>query len=143
MTTHAAHFSLLALLLTVAPLGALADDREGPAPLVWNCVQEYDASFHVLCMPRLAGKAATGLHADGSGEDSSDDAAPTPRWTNMTPVAQRGDAEVMSTQAWRVPLHVAPRDMTKVGALLESALCGKRDHCSVRYAGRPTQVAAR
>ena len=127
------------LLAAALPLAAAA--QSGPPPLAWQCTQEYDSSFHVLCVPRSLPAAAV---------PRDEPALPVPRlepWplqgsADMRPVAQRGDAEVFSADAWRVPLHAAPSDPSRVIALLESVLCGKRTECSVRY-GTPSLQSAR
>ena len=110
------------------------------SPLAWRCVQESDAQFHVLCIPQGAGVA----RFQGDDSENSPDGAPSHRMSaEMRPVAQRGDAEVFSTEAWRVPLHSRPTDSTFVTMLLESVLCGKRAQCSVDYGADGQRMARR
>jgi hypothetical protein len=127
-------FSAAAEVAAAAELG-----RIGASPISWHCVQEHDEAFNVLCAPRMAA--------------SDTDAAPVPvpTWTaaagataaDMRPVAQRGDAEVFSASAWRVPLHSEPTDPTLVETLLKSVLCGVHPACSVAYDKANLRVAVR
>lgn len=114
--------ALVAGMLPSTP--ALAQAPSQARVLAWHCLQQDDAAFHVLCVPRMwpahAPEAATEVNPPGVN-------------VNMLPVAQRGDAEVMSTQAWRIPLHVRPSDPAHVTVLLQSVLCGKRSQCEVSY----------
>jgi hypothetical protein len=61
----------------------------------------------------------------------------------MRPVAERGDAEVHSADAWRIPLHSAATDQAFLMALLESVLCGKHANCSVEVGNGPSRLARR
>lgn len=121
-----------AVLATAAPLA------NGAPVLNWHCVQEFDGAFHVRCTPHAAHQDP-GAPVQGQVTDSGADLAVDAR----LPVAQRGDAEVYSADAWRVPLHVPPRDPRHVEALLQSVLCGTRMACTVRYAGARRQTALR
>lgn len=118
------------------PLSAAAQDATATKALAWHCTQETDAAFHVLCVPRIA-EAGTPAAPD----------APPGVSLNLMPVAQRGDSEVMSADAWRIPLHVRPSDPVFVTTLLKSVLCGKRAACDVSYdavrrEGRPASTVA-
>jgi hypothetical protein len=109
-----------------APTRTAAQNHFPPAALTWRCTQGFDASYHVLCLPDAGAPAARSISV----------AEPAPRSgaaADLVPVAERGIAEVFSADAWRVPLHSAPVDPVRVQALLESALCGKRSSCAVRY----------
>jgi hypothetical protein len=122
---------LLALTSGVAYAADTASegDAEGAA-IAWRCVQEFDASFHVLCIPAQVGTAHTAMTSEMAG------ARQYP--LDRLPVAQRGDAEVFSTKAWRVPLHSKPNDASMVVELLKSVLCGKHPECKVEY-GRSSE----
>lgn len=133
-------FGVLALSLSasciLSPLPAAAQEASVTKALAWHCTQEMDAAFHVLCVPRIA----------EAGSPAAPDAPPGVS-LNLMPVAQRGDAEVMSADAWRIPLHVRPGDPVFVTTLLKSVLCGKRAACDVSYdgvrrEGRPTSTVA-
>jgi hypothetical protein len=100
------------------------------AAIAWRCVQEFDESFHVLCLPVQVSTAHTALTSGAEG------AQQVP--LNRLPVAQRGDTEVFSTKAWRVPLHSRPKDASMVVELLKSVLCGKHPDCKVEY-GRSSE----
>lgn len=133
-------FGVLALSLSAGcfllPLTAAAQDVTATKALAWHCTQEMDAAFHVLCVPRIA----------ETGSPATPDAPPGVS-LNLMPVAQRGDSEVMSADAWRIPLHVRPSDPAFVTTLLKSVLCGKRAACDVSYdtvrrEGRPASTVA-
>ena len=104
-----------------------AQTRDEPSAIAWDCVQRSDESFHVTCIPR--GQPPV-RGADAAVETRM---VSTPRGRDMRPVAQRGDAEVFSAEAWHVPLHSPPTDPEFVRTLLASVLCGKRPACSVQY----------
>lgn len=127
-------FFLPLLALGLLPWAAAAQDVAAAPALAWRCVQQTDAAFHVLCVPRMQVGASPHL-----------DATPAMRPgvnVNMLPVAQRGDAEVMSADAWRIPLHVQPRDPQLVAQLLKSVLCGTRAACDVQYGAQGHEGAA-
>ena len=115
------------------PLSAVAQEAAAPNVLAWHCVQESDAAFHVLCVPRMG----------GSENISRNTVAATAHGVNLNllPVAQRGDAEVMSADAWRIPLHVRPSDTSFVTTLLKSVLCGKHVACAVSYGAHEHEAA--
>lgn len=122
--------------VVVAALSAGA--RAESAALSWRCVQEFDEHFHMLCIPHR-GEADAGSHS-GAAEAP---AATSRAGLDMRPVAQRGDAEVFSADAWRVPLHSKPSDRALVNELLQSVLCGTRPACSVRYEASALRTARR
>ena len=140
MAARIRHLLILAGLAAAISQGADAHDTPKAAPLAWQCSQELDPSFQVLCFPHLTAEALEGRSPIG---------APAPReaaqgWRgDMRPVAQRGDVEVFSAEAWRVPLHAAPSDPVMVRTLLQSVLCGKRPACSVLYQAEPTRMTSR
>jgi hypothetical protein len=123
---------LVPLILALTPVIAHAEETGAQgAAIAWRCVQEFDESFNVLCSPAHVGNARpemTPMADEGAQRYPLD----------RLPVAQRGDAEVFSTKAWRVPLHSRPNDTSMVEELLKSVLCGKRPECNVEY-GRSTE----
>lgn len=132
---------LFVLSVAALPLQAAAQSQPPLPPLAWQCTQEHDVQFHVLCVPYLP--PATARPSDWPlAAASRFDPPPLNVAADMRPVAQRGDSEVFSAEAWRVPLHAAPSDPSRVTALLESVLCGHRTDCSVRY-GTSAQQSAR
>jgi len=124
----------IALAVLVLPLSTHAQEALSPAGLRWSCTQQTDEQFHVACVP-----ASLGPNAD----PSRGGAATQSLARDMRPVAQRGDAEVFSADAWRVPLHSRPTDPAFVQTLLESVLCGKHASCTVQYRGIAANVAQR
>lgn len=141
MSTFFPLLRLLPLACAVAlPAHSRASDISSPLPLDWHCVQEFDAGFHVLCRPRSTGDAETASEtaASNSAATFSQHRAP-----DFRPVAQRGDSEVFSAEAWRVPLHAQPTDRAHVVQLLDSVLCGGRARCTVHYDAAPVRTARR
>jgi hypothetical protein len=106
-----------------------AQSVAGVTPLKWRCVQTLDAQFNVACRPDAARTPVEPV-APSNTEAVMDTA---PRALGLLPVAQRGAAEVFSTPAWLIPLHVAPVDTAHVQLLLESVLCGAQSQCKVTY----------
>lgn len=127
-------------LPATAVLGAAEPGAADAAAMAWHCEQEFDAAFHVLCTPRAqapGGAAATPAQAPVPTTDAA-------RWAaEKLPVAQRGDAEVHSAPAWRVPLHARPAGRERVEELLQSVLCGTRPACAVHYDQANRRVAGR
>ena len=99
--------------------------------LSWRCVQQFDDSFHVRCVPSSSPGAGT--------LDEVRANLPLER----LPVAERGRAEIHSTEAWLVPLHVPPSDSGLVEELLRSVLCGKHSACKVDYSSHGRTTARR
>lgn len=130
---------LVALQAGLLPTAARAG--EVPELLSWRCSQQADPAYHVLCVPELAGAAP------GSVLERSGDIAIEPRARSngpeLRPVAERGAAEVMSAEAWRVPLHAPPTDSARVSQLMHLVLCGERLLCSVKYSGLGVITASR
>ncbi len=99
-----------------------------PAGVQWQCVQQNDASFNVLCLPRQIGDASvTSAKSSGLVPGS------LPVHSDLRPVAERGLEEVFSAKAWTVPLYSEPTDQGKVSHLLQSVLCDAAPYCSVKY----------
>lgn len=99
--------------------------------LEWQCTQQFDAYFNVECVPQSVNAVPMG--------DSQAPALPpqrnsSPAGHDMRPVAARGNAEVFSTRAWRIPLFTRPANETTVARLLESVLCENVPACTVHYA---------
>ena len=100
--------------------------------LYWECFQQFDDQYHVHCVPRrhemhelvsvIPVFPVAGYLTGSSGG------------RNIRPVAQRGDAEIFSVAAWRVPLYSLPMDTIFVAELLRSVLCGSTAACEVSYA---------
>lgn len=107
-------------------------------PLKWQCVQTMDAQFNVACRPMPANAPVELIEqiAVAGAMDTPTNA------TGLLPVAQRGAAEVYSTPAWLIPLHVAPSDAAHVQLLLESVLCGAQSQCWVSYGTRSNDAAS-
>lgn len=132
--------TLVALSLPAAAvLGASEPGAANAAALAWHCEQQFDAAFHVLCTPQ----AQVGIAAAAGVQAPTPTAGPA-RWAaEKLPVAQRGDAEVHSAPAWRVPLHAKPAQRERVEELLQSVLCGTRPGCAVHYDQANRRVAGR
>ena len=130
---------LVALQVGSQPTAARAG--EVPELLSWRCSQQTDPAFHVLCVPELVGAAPASML------ERSGDVAIEPRARSdgpeLRPVAERGTAEVMSAEAWRVPLHAPPTDSARVSQLMRLVLCGERPLCSVKYSGLGVIAALR
>ncbi len=144
MLSRTARRLLHTCLIFAAPAGlavsATAADRPQAAAIAWHCSQEADASFQVLCVPRQAdADTATAVPAPPVTPGT---AGVTP-FADMRPVAQRGDAEVFSAPAWRIPLHARPTDIDMVRQLLKSVLCGTHPACGVSYDNERVRVAGR
>jgi hypothetical protein len=139
-----AHFLLLRVLPLACAVALPAHSRAGdigsPAPLDWHCVQEFDAGFHFLCRPRSMrdAEAVSDTAASNAPATSAQHRAP-----DLRPVAQRGDGEVFSAEAWRVPLHARPTDRAHVVQLLDSVLCSARARCTVHYGAVAVRTARR
>lgn len=132
---------LLLLACAVAlPASSRANGGDSPVSLDWRCVQEFDEHYHVLCRPQaeIAAESAADALARRAATTAPPSRAPDPR-----PVAQRGEAEVFSAEAWRVPLHAPPSDSAHVVELLDSVLCGRRARCTIHYATAPVRTARR
>lgn len=123
--------SALCVVAAALPLGASAQtEGNGPPPLSWHCVQEFDAQANVTCTPRLQSDGP----ANPAPETAAMPAALARRGgVDLRPVAQRGDAAVFAFEVWRVPLLVPPVDLEHVELLLRSVLCGRRPICTVSY----------
>ena len=141
-------------LLMIAAIGAglygapaaSALDEATPAGILWTCIQEHDAYFEVSCVPQRARADNAAAPADAPREraPSRGDAAPQgsgPAFSgrDMRPVTARGEAEVFSTRAWRIPLYSRPGNPTSIAGLLKSVLCGTEPQCTVSYDGQPAQ----
>ena len=132
-------FVFLGLPATAVP-GAAEPGPADAAALAWHCEQQFDAGFHVFCTPQ---SQAPGAAAATAVQAEAPTTAPA-RWAaEKLPVAQRGDAEVHSAPAWRVPLHARPAERERVEELLQSVLCGARPGCAVHYDPVSRRVAGR
>ena len=100
--------------------------------LYWECFQQFDDQYHVHCVPRRheMHEPVSVIPVFPAGEYLSGSSGAR----NIRPVAQRGDAEIFSVTAWRVPLYSLPLDTLFVAELLRSVLCGRSAACGVSYA---------
>jgi hypothetical protein len=119
-----------AIVLVVAAVGSDVASAQSmtPSGVEWQCVQQNDEFFHVLCMPKPTGDGGVVPSEPGGIISVS-----RPGRGDMRAVGERGLAEVFSAKAWRVPLYVQPSDELKVSRLLQSVLCDTAPYCSVRY----------
>lgn len=108
--------------------------------LRWTCVQQYDQSFYVRCIPRIDGASPGAFPVRGATLFWEDILAqPLTTWRTVgliadtRPVAMRSNDEIFSGKAWYVPLHSRPTDPANVMLVLQSALCGARTYCRVTY----------
>jgi hypothetical protein len=116
--------------------GAAGCARVEAMGVAWDCVQEMDERYHVLCVPRPAGAVEAGAAALPVNVHP----ARLPGGPDTRPVALRGAPEVFSAAAWRVPLYARPADAGAVTRLLESVLCGEATYCMVRYGARVPRI---
>lgn len=119
----------LAALLAMAPLASAAETNS--TALAWHCTQQFDRDFNIECIPKSAGATAA---IDDLTAPASPSRNAGPAGHDMRPVAARGNAEVFSTRAWRVPLYSRPANAQAVSRLLESVLCDRLPDCTVHYA---------
>lgn len=144
MLIRTARHLLPTCMIFAVPAGisasATAPERPHAAAIAWHCTQETDASFHVLCIPRHADVDTAHAAPAPSARPST---AGVATFADMRPVAQRGDAEVFSAPAWRLPLHARPTDRDTVQQLLKSVLCGSHPACRVSYDNEGFRVAGR
>lgn len=130
----------VALAIGFFPATCAAQDARERASFRWLCTQEHDEMFHVACAPRSA-------VLDAAAPCSAVHTVESPvRWDSAfarRPVAERGCAEVFSTEIWRVPLHTQPSDPAMVRTLLASVLCGKTSDCSIHYEESTLNMARR
>ncbi|MDO9092337.1 MAG: hypothetical protein Q8R98_26860 [Rubrivivax sp.] len=142
MPTRTARRVLLTCMTFALPAGiaasAAAAGQPQAAAIAWHCTQEADASFHVLCVPR---QAEAGAPDAAPAATAAPGTAGLAAFADMRPVAQRGDTEVYSAPAWRVPLHARPTDIDMVQQLLKSVLCGTHPSCRVSYDNERIRVA--
>jgi len=119
-----------AIVLVVTSLGSSYASAQNMTQLgvEWQCVQQRDESFNVLCFPKPTGFGRVALEAPGEFVKTS-----RPGSRDMRSVAERGLDEVYSSDAWSVPLHSPPRDMVMVRQLLQAVLCNTAPSCSVNY----------
>lgn len=115
----------------VAP--ALAQSNQGG--ILWHCVQQRDASYHVACSPQAIESGSAEHPSSAVAASTSADPPATFMGRDMRPVATRGGVEVFSAPAWRVPLHAPPSDKAAVAQLLDAVLCGNASACGVSYEG--------
>lgn len=136
----AACTAMIAASLFAIPAAGALDDAVSTG-IVWTCSQERDAYFHVSCVPQRSrpdNAAATETMrepAPSRGDAAPRESVPAFRGHDMRPVTTRGDAEVFSTRAWRIPLYSQPANPAAIAGLLESVLCGTASQCSVSYEG--------
>jgi len=141
-TDHLAHLIAVVVLSGWAASACASDALalRGVSPMIWRCAQEFDDAFHVLCVPHALGGDRRTTDAEA---ESRPAVAAGVSANDMRPVAQRGDAEAYSADAWRVPLHSRPTDPNFVEQLLASVLCGTHPACSVVYGGGVSRTAGR
>ena len=137
----AACAAMFAAGLQATPASSALDDANSTG-IVWTCSQEHDAYFHVSCVPQHARVRNEAAPADSlrerelaRGEAAARQSNPAFHGHDMRPVAARGEPEVFSTRAWRVPLYSQPGKPAAVAGLLESVLCGAESNCTVTYDG--------
>ena len=123
--------SVLALTLATGLNAANSRDDAAAGGVNWACNQEHDAYFHVSCVPQRTRADTATAPADTLRER---DAAPVAHGHDMRPVTLRGEAEVFSTRAWRIPLYSQPASAASAAGLLETVLCGGAADCRVDYA---------
>jgi len=99
-----------------------------PSGVQWQCVQQTDEYFNVLCQPKPIGEGSVVPDSSSGIVQGS-----LPVNNDLRPVAERGLAEVFSAKAWSVPLYSQPTDQGKVSQLLQSVLCDTAPYCSVTY----------
>jgi hypothetical protein len=127
ISVNARCMALAAGLVAANIAGAAPADGTG---INWACTQERDAYFHVNCVPQSMRVDEPAPHSDMT--------APPAGVSDMRPVAARGNAEVFSTKAWRMPLYTQPSGAAAVKTLLEAVLCGPVPDCAVTYSdGQP------
>jgi hypothetical protein len=122
--------SVIALTLAAAINTAYGRDEAPAIGVTWTCSQELDAYAHVSCIPQRATADNPNTPAAALREG---DTPPAAHGHDMRPVALRGDAEVFSTRAWRIPLYSQPVNTASAASLLKSVLCGDATGCSVNY----------
>lgn len=141
----------IALIAALHPPQALAEQPTAADKAVhWQCAQEYDEYYEILCLPRVQASDVAGAFAVrplakdpywddvlGSPSGAADQAPHTLNTTfrgrDMRPVAARGAEEVQAPGGWRVPLFARPTDPPAIVALLQQVLCGSAAGCTVRY----------
>jgi hypothetical protein len=119
-----------------APAASALDDA-APARIVWTCIQEHDAYFEVSCVPQRSRPDNAAAPADAPRKRAPQGSGPAFSGRDMRPVTARGEAEVFSTRAWRIPLYSRPGNPTAIAGLLKSVLCGTEPQCTVSYDGQP------
>jgi hypothetical protein len=99
-----------------------------PLGVEWQCIQQYDESFNVLCIPEPAIPGDVAPEAPGGRIETS-----LLRAGDLRPAARRGLTKEFFETDQSVPLHVPPRDKAKVNYLLQMVLCDSAPRCSVNY----------
>lgn len=132
----------LFLFAAAAAAPAAGSGAAEPGAIDWQCVQQHDPAFHVLCAPRLRASDSEPAEPVRTSTATELSAAGGTR-ADMRPVAQRGHGEVFSAVSWRVPLHSQPTDRSQVEILLNSVLCGNHPACSVDYGNPRLRASAR
>jgi hypothetical protein len=110
-----------------------------PTGIAWTCIQEHDVYFEVSCVPQHSRPVNAAEPAEAPGERPPQGSSPIFSGRDTRPVTARGEAEVFSTRAWRIPLYSRPANPTAIAGLLKSVLCGTEPQCTVSYDGRPAQ----
>lgn len=126
------HLAALYLAGALASGHAAGDDTIGGVQ--WTCTQERDAYYHVNCVPQRAGIDTQTGNADAA---LPVEPAPANGLHDMRPVAARGNTEVFSTRAWRIPLYTQSPNADSVTGLLKEVLCGSVPRCVVAYVDGP------
>jgi len=125
---------LLSFVTASMPVHAATDAASG---IAWRCTQEFDSYYSVQCIPNQTAAGDAPLRPPAEARASAPHGFGA---HDMRPVAARGDAEVFSTRAWRIPLYTRPGDAQAVSRLLEAVLCDNVPQCTVHYDGTPSAL---
>lgn len=120
---------VIVVVVTVIGSNVVSAQDVSPLGVEWQCVQQYDEYYHILCIPRPTG--------DSVAPKTRGDIvkASLPGGGNLRADAERGLTEVLSAEARSVPMFAQPKDKVMVGLLLETVLCDSAPRCSVSYRG--------
>ena len=99
--------------------------------VLWKCLQQEDAEYHVVCVPLPVEAPAPRRMPDKAAAAAS--AVTDPHSSVLSGVAERGLDEVFSAESWTIPLYARPSNPAAVMHLLDSALCASAPGCSVTY----------
>ena len=96
----------------------------------WQCLQQYDEKFHVLCVPEQTGVGSVAPEALGGMVKTS-----LSRGGHMRPLAGTDLRDEFFSTDQKVPLFAPPRDRVMIRDLLQQVLCDQAPRCSVIYRG--------